>query len=65
MGRVNIERQWKKGKMSRHHMPCDKEILGEAAPKASAPIVLRHQEWEVHVRKKQKNTKTALDAKLK
>jgi len=31
----------------------------------SAAIVLRHQEWEAHVRKKKKNTKTALDAKLK
>jgi len=36
-----------------------------APPVYFAAIVLRHQEWEAHVRKKQKNTKTALDAKLK
>jgi hypothetical protein len=27
-------------------------------------ILLRHQEWERHVRRKQKNMRTALDAKL-
>ena len=36
-----------------------------APPVYSAATLLRYQEWEAHVRKKQKNTKTALDAKLK
>jgi hypothetical protein len=31
----------------------------------SAAILLRHQEWEKHVRKKQVNIKTALNAKLR
>jgi hypothetical protein len=30
----------------------------------STEILLRHQEWERHVRRKQKNIRTALDAKL-
>jgi hypothetical protein len=30
----------------------------------AAAILLRHQEWERHVRKKQRNMRTALDAKL-
>jgi hypothetical protein len=34
-------------------------------PVYSAAILLRHQEWEKHVRKKQVNIKTALDAKLR
>ena len=34
-------------------------------PFYSAAILLRHQEWEKHVRKKQVNIKTALDAKLR
>jgi hypothetical protein len=33
-------------------------------PVYSAAILLRHQEWERHVRRKQKNMRTALDAKL-
>jgi hypothetical protein len=34
-------------------------------PVYSAAILLRHQEWEKHMRKKQVNIKTALDAKLR
>ncbi len=34
-------------------------------PVYSAAILLRHQEWEKHVRKKQVNINTALDAKLR
>jgi hypothetical protein len=30
----------------------------------STAILLRHQEWERHLRRKQKNMRTALDAKL-
>jgi hypothetical protein len=33
-------------------------------PVHSTAILLRHQEWERHVRRKQKNMRTALDAKL-
>jgi hypothetical protein len=33
-------------------------------PVYSSAILLRHQEWERHVRSKQVNMKTALDAKL-
>jgi hypothetical protein len=33
-------------------------------PVYSTAILLRHQEWERHVRRKQVNTRTALDAKL-
>ncbi len=33
-------------------------------PMYSTAILLRHQEWERHVRKKQMNMRTALDAKL-
>jgi hypothetical protein len=33
-------------------------------PKYSTAILLRHQEWERHVRRKQKNMRTALVAKL-
>ncbi len=33
-------------------------------PVYSAAILLRHQEWERHVKRKQRNMKTALDAKL-
>ncbi len=33
-------------------------------PVYSTAILLRHQEWERHVRRKQLNVKTALDAKL-
>jgi hypothetical protein len=33
-------------------------------PVYSTAILLRHQEWERHVRRKQVNMKTALDAKL-
>jgi hypothetical protein len=33
-------------------------------PVYSTAILLRHQEWERHVRTKQMNTRTALDAKL-
>jgi hypothetical protein len=33
-------------------------------PMYSTAILLRHQEWERHVRRKQLNMKTALDAKL-
>jgi hypothetical protein len=33
-------------------------------PVYSTVILLRHQEWERHVRRKQKNMRTALDAKL-
>jgi hypothetical protein len=33
-------------------------------PVYSTAILLRHQEWERHVRRKQKNMRTALDAKL-
>jgi hypothetical protein len=43
----------------------NKTTVTVAPPVYSAAIMLRHQEWKVHVRKKQKNTKTALDAKLK
>jgi hypothetical protein len=43
----------------------NKTTVKVAPPVYSAAIMLRHQEWEAHVRKKQKNTKTALDAKLK
>ena len=43
----------------------NKTTVTVAPPVYSAAILLRHQEWEAHVRKKQKNTKTALDAKLK
>jgi hypothetical protein len=34
-------------------------------PTYSAAILLRHQEWETYVRKKQTNVKAALEAKLK
>ena len=40
----------------------NKTTVTVAPPVYSAAIMLRHQEWKVHVRKKQKNTKTALDA---
>jgi hypothetical protein len=33
-------------------------------PVYSTAILLRHQEWERHARSKQKNMRTALDAKL-
>ena len=33
-------------------------------PVYSAAIMLRHQEWEKHVRKKQVNIKTSMDTKL-
>jgi hypothetical protein len=33
-------------------------------PVYTTAILLRHQEWERHVRRKQVNTRTALDAKL-
>jgi hypothetical protein len=33
-------------------------------PVYSTGILLRHQEWERHVRRKQMNMRTALDAKL-
>jgi hypothetical protein len=33
-------------------------------PVYSTAILLRHQEWERHLRRKQKNMRTALDAKL-
>ena len=33
-------------------------------PVYSAAIMLRHQEWEKHVRKKQVNIKAAMEAKL-
>ncbi len=33
-------------------------------PVYSTAILLRYQEWERHVRRKQKNMRTALDAKL-
>jgi hypothetical protein len=33
-------------------------------PVYSTAILLRHQEWERHVRRKQVNTRTALDSKL-
>jgi hypothetical protein len=33
-------------------------------PVYSTAILVRHQEWERHVRRKQKNMRTALDAKL-
>ena len=33
-------------------------------PVYSAAIMLRHQEWEKHVRKKQVNIKTAMDTKF-
>ncbi len=33
-------------------------------PVYSTAILLRHQEWETHVRRKQVNMRTALDAKL-
>ena len=33
-------------------------------PVYSTAILLRHQEWERHVRKEQMNMRTALDAKL-
>jgi hypothetical protein len=36
-----------------------------APPVYSAAIVQRHLEWEAHVRKKQRKTKVALDAKLR
>jgi hypothetical protein len=40
----------------------NKTTVEVAPPVYSAAIGLRHQEWEAHVRKKQKNMKTALDA---
>jgi hypothetical protein len=43
----------------------NKNTVTVAPPVYSAAILLRNQEWEDHVRKKQKNTKTALDAKLR
>ena len=43
----------------------NKTTVMVAPPVYSASIMLRHQEWEAHVRKMQKNTKTALDAKLR
>jgi len=43
----------------------NKTTVKVAPPVYSAAIVLRHQEREAHVRKKQKNMKTALNAKLK
>jgi hypothetical protein len=42
----------------------NKTTVTVAPPVYSAAILLRHQEWEKHVRKKQKNVKTALNAKL-
>ncbi len=33
-------------------------------PMYSTAILLRHQEWERHVRRKQMNMRTSLDAKL-
>jgi hypothetical protein len=33
-------------------------------PGYSTAILFRHQEWERHARRKQKNMRTALDAKL-
>jgi len=43
----------------------NKTTVTVAPPVYSAAILLRHQQWEARVRKKQKNTKTALDAKLR
>jgi hypothetical protein len=43
----------------------NKTTVVVAAPVYSAAILLRHQEWEAHVRKKQTNVKAARQAKLK
>ncbi len=40
----------------------NKTMVTIPPPVYSAAILLRHQEWEKHVRKKQVNIKTALDA---
>ena len=42
----------------------NKTTVTVAPPMYSLAILLRHQEWEKHMRKKQKNVKTALHAKL-
>jgi hypothetical protein len=43
----------------------NKTMVTIPLPVYSAAILLRHQEWEKHVREKQVNIKTALDAKLR
>ena len=43
----------------------NKTTVVVAAPVYSAAILLRHKEWEAHVRKKQTNVKAALQAKLR
>jgi hypothetical protein len=42
----------------------NKATLNIPPPVYSTAILLRHQEWERHVRRKELNMKTALDAKL-
>lgn len=43
----------------------NKTTVVVAPPVYSASIVQRHVEWEAHVRKKQRKTRVALDAKLR
>ncbi len=43
----------------------NKSMVTITLPVYSAAILLRHQEWEKHMRKKQVIIKTALDAKLR
>ncbi len=42
----------------------NKTMVTIPPPVYSTAILLRHQEWERHVRRKQMNMRTALDAKL-
>ncbi len=42
----------------------NKATMTISPPVYSTAILLRHQEWERHVRRKQVNMRTALDAKL-
>jgi hypothetical protein len=42
----------------------NKTTVAIPPPVYSTAILLRHQEWERHVRRKQKNMRTALDTKL-
>jgi hypothetical protein len=42
----------------------NKTMVTIPPPVYSTVILLRHQEWERHVRRKQKNMRTALDVKL-
>ncbi len=44
--------------------PTNKTMVTVPPPVYSTAILLRHQEWERHVRRKKKNMRTALDAKL-